>query len=234
MRLLPFHLQRPMWDEYRAFHVKVGPFVQFDTGEVICTRYNFDRDDYARKLYKDLNVEIRYTADDKCPTLYLPTGEKVAKAWLDDRGSQTLLIDWNHGIAIRLGGTGNAPQYTPKDHWQASIPERFRSKCSAYWAGELSKPVGSAGIKVTRPRKLTEAERGHLAGIQNFARAKWAMEHDGEDVPLPESRWTLMDVDLALKTEPKDVSFNDKCRAVHNGFTKVYDVQKYETLIVKE
>lgn len=233
MRLIERSHLNYKWDEWRAFHHKCGPFVQFDTGEVICTRYNFDRDDYARKLYKDLNVEIRYTADDKCPTLYLPTGEKVAKAWLDDRGSQTLLIDWNHGVAIRLGQLGSAPQYTPKDHWQARIPERFRGKCSAYWAGELSAPVGSAGIKVTRPHKLTEAERGHLQGIRNYARAKWAMEHDGEDVPLPE-RGLFMDINLALKQEPKDVSFNDKCRAVHNGFTKAYDIAVYPTLIVKE
>lgn len=233
MRLLPFAQHRPMWDEYRAFHVKVGPFVQFDTGEVICTRSNFDRDDGVRRLYSDLNVEIRYTADDKMPTLYLPDGTKVAKSWLDDKGSQTILIDWNHNIAIRLGGTGNMPDYTPKDHWQANIPERFRGKASAYWPGERSKPLGSIGIKVTRPRKLTDAEREHLQGIRNYARAKWAMEHDGENVPLP-ARGEVMDVDLALKIEAKDVSFNDKCRAVHNGFSKAYDVQHYQSLIVKE
>lgn len=233
MRLIERSHLNYKWDDWHAFHHKEGPFTQFDTGEVICTRSSFDRDEYARRLYKDLNVEIRYTADDKMPTLYLPTGEKVAKSWLDDKGSQTILIDWNHGIAIRLGGTGNTPQYTPKDHWQANIPERFRGKCCAYWPGERSRPLGSVGIKVTRPHKLTEAERAHLAGIQNYARAKWAMEHDGEDVPLP-PRGELMDVDLALKQEPKDVSFNDKCRAVHNGFSKAFDIAIYQSLTVKE
>lgn len=232
MRLKPFEQHRPMWDEYRAFHIKDGPFVQFDTGEVICTRANFDRDEFVRKLYSDLNVEIRYTADDKMPTLYLPTGEKIAKSWLDDKGSQTILIDWNHGIAIRLGGTGNTPQYTPEDHWQANIPERFRGKCNAYWPGERSKPLGSIGVKVTRPRKLSQAERDHLQSLRNFAQAKWAMEHDGQELPRG-TGLIPMDVDWALKKKPDELSMLMMQQAVYAGFTKALDVQTYPALTVK-
>lgn len=234
MRLKEFHPHRPVWDEYRAFHIKDGPFVQFDTGEVICTRGNFDRDDYARRLYSDLNVEIRYTADDKMPTLYLPTGEKVARAWLDDKGSQTILIDWNFNMAIRLGvSTGSSPQYTHKDHWQAAIPQRFRGKCVAYWAGELCKPQGSIGIKVTRPRKLTEAERGHLQSLRNFARAKWAMEHDGQDLPRG-TGLIPFDVDEALKTEPDKMSMLMMQQAVYAGYSKPLTINTYPFLTVKE
>lgn len=237
MRNMLFRENRPRWDEYDAFHIKDGPFVQFDTGEVICTRGSYDRDEYARKLYKDLNVEIRYTSDERMPNLYLPDGTRCARSWLDDRGSQTILIDWNFNMAIRLGtSTGSFPQYTDAKHWQASIPQRFRGKCVAYWAGELSKPQGSIGIKVTRPRKLTEAERAHLEGIKNYARARYAMEHAGAE--FPREQWTndmqVVDVDLALKTKIEKAPFSMKQGAIYRGYTKPFDVQVYPFLTVKE
>ena len=165
------------WDRYKAFHVTdgslycVGKFTQFSTGELIVGRRHLKPSE--RKHYKDYNVSLVSTTDDKCPPLYLsPDADKpVTKASLTTGGGQTLLIDYDTRKVVNLRGKGDL-----------DIPKHLRSVAYAYFPGAGLPPVG-------HPIKLSEVviskeEREHLKSLQRSCRA-WAALSE-----LAPRRWT--------------------------------------------
>ena len=135
------------WDDYRAFHVRIGgwrhsaPFVQFDTGELICIMPEPSPD--KRKVYEELNLQLVLTTDPHCPKFVSPDGEKILKAWLP---SQYLMIDLDSGRAYAMGNRRLSEDYP--------VPARFHNKCCVYFAGPGMAPV-THQIAIDRPKVYT-------------------------------------------------------------------------------
>ena len=69
MRNFEFNHTYKRWDEYRCFHAGQGPFVEFETGEVILTRVPYPD---QRKHYDKYGLQLVSTSDTRwCPQLYL-------------------------------------------------------------------------------------------------------------------------------------------------------------------
>ena len=69
MKQFEFNHTRKRWDHYQCFHNSHGPFVEFETGEVILTRFpELDQ----RQRYDRYGIQLVSTADTHwCPRLYL-------------------------------------------------------------------------------------------------------------------------------------------------------------------
>jgi hypothetical protein len=160
MQVPEFDHKQAQWDRWKAFHVTHGgdyqlsaPFVQFDTGEVVCTQWKFKPE--MRRVYKDLNVRVVGTNDLDCPSFTTPDGASVLRGWLsgkDTRRAQHLLIDLDTKHVVSL------------HEWLGEgigMPNRFNRRATAWFAGVEAEPIGSP-VKVVRPRVYTKEERAHV------------------------------------------------------------------------
>lgn len=69
MKQFEFNHSKKRWDHYQCFHNDHGPFVEFETGEVILTRSPAPD---QRKHYDRYGIQLVSTADTRsCPQLYL-------------------------------------------------------------------------------------------------------------------------------------------------------------------
>lgn len=201
MKLLPIDPVNRRWDAHKEFYMGVSkggatnphhygsaaPFIQFETGEVVCTLR--DPNPNYRGEYSHLNVAVYKTGDKKCPKFFFrDTGMPVAKAWLETRGQPALLLDHCTTRAVQLRG---AEDNDPVDH----LPERFvttvkytsqsipkrQPRFTAYFAGEGRDPHGSP-IEVVPPLNisLTPDEYAHVKDITAACKAWYAMtdHHD--------------------------------------------------------
>lgn len=194
MKLLDLDPKFRRWDKYREFHMNVGqhgaidntysaaPFVQFETGEVVCTLS--DPNPNFRGEYSALNLAVYKTQDKRCPKLFFRNGTPISRAWLETRGQPTLLLD---RCTTRAVGIRRPTDKDPTDH----LPERFVNKIfyrnpdtaparipkfSAYFAGEGRDPHGSP-IEVVPPLNisLTPDEFAHVKDITAACKAWYAM-----------------------------------------------------------
>lgn len=161
------------WDRYRAFHMTHGGsyhshiFVQFDTGELICTN-SWPDPDY-RRVYNELGVQLVLTIDKDCPQLKTASGEKILKAWLP---SQQLLIDQASGRAVRLAYSIGHESGRLKE-----IPKRLQDEAFAYFGGEGMMPVG-APITINRPEVYTLEQKRKIAETVKCCKLWWELEKD--------------------------------------------------------
>jgi hypothetical protein len=147
------------------------PFVMFDTQEVICTT-GYLRPD-LRGHYPLLDVSVYLTTDSACPKLFTPDGEAIPKAWLNQDGSQTVLVDHHTKRVVRLC------RY--EDKGRETMPMRFRKPyvASAYFPGNEQPPV--AAPMVVRPSNkfsLSKDEREHIDTITCAVRAMLTLNPD--------------------------------------------------------
>lgn len=168
------------WDVWKAFHVHANyAFTQFDTGEIICTSGNWNKD--QRHKYSALNVSIYDQTDLGMPALFTPSGEPVKTAWFGDV-QRTFLIDhqWNRVIEIKniLYRDKDQPDWVKRN-----VPKRFWGKCSVYWPSTAQEPFGPPTY-FTRPRKLTPEERDHISGIRAAIKAQESLGN-AEAIPTP-------------------------------------------------
>ena len=165
MILPKFDFARAMWDDYKAFHNNHHPiFVQFDTGELICTHTKVDPN--LRHLWTNLGVSLYFTTDEKCPPLYEESqgGNPIPKAWLNDGGGQYLLVDYMTRQVVRLS------------RGLTNIPVRLRGRATAYFAGAGEPPIGGK-IELSKPESFTKNELEHIETISQACRA-WAALND--------------------------------------------------------
>lgn len=167
MKLPDFNHARERWDSYKAFHVFHGhsaewrahtaPFVQFDTGELICT-VREPRPEQRREYYP-LGVTLVGSHDTKRPALFLPKGEPVKDAWLNKYSMQYLLVDHDSGRVVAL-----TKSKLP------GVPLRFNGTATAYFAGVGEPPVGGP-IALCQTNPLTAGERRHINALRAASRA---------------------------------------------------------------
>jgi hypothetical protein len=155
------------YDAFNAFHVKYGPSIFFDTGELICTTPAVPVGD--RYTYSDFNVEL--TTTKQSGTLWAPDGLELKTAWLDDGGQQHLLIDHDLNVAVRTDGAGitargKLVKYMP------GVPERFQT-VYAYIGGPGCMPVGAGEVTAWVPHRmcLIPEQREHVQMLEQTARA---------------------------------------------------------------
>jgi hypothetical protein len=183
MRLPEWDMSRAQWDDYCRFHRELpNGFIQFDTGELICTRH-FSNNPEDRKFYSDLNVTVVSTDDTHCPR-FVWNDEPVKKTWLDKKGQQILLIDHDNGHVVALSGKGGGLDLSMPRPWALSVPESLRQRACAYWHGPHSPPVGSPVI-VNKTRRLTPHEREHIEAIRSECKGWDVMSEQ----PRREGHW---------------------------------------------
>ena len=104
-----------------------------------------------RKDYGEFNIRVVSTTDNDCPLFLEPDGTPVKKAWLQHKGQQILLIDYDSGIAVRLDYERGQelPEFVP--HWIKAA-----SAC-AWWPGAGVRPYGKP-IKIGQPYKACAEE----------------------------------------------------------------------------
>ena len=187
MKLPNFEMAKAKWDHWKAFHINHNRsgsggdsygavFIQFDTGELVCQLSNWTPEN--RIHYRDLNITVRSTTDEQCPKLFTDDGETVVPAWLNRTGMQVLLIDWDHGVAVRV-------DHRLGEKNEALMPERLRGKFSAYYAGVKSKPL-AAPIKVEKPMRFTKEQLDHVDGL--CAASKAWVTYNAEEVEVTRSK----------------------------------------------
>jgi len=186
MKLPPFKLEEMRWDRFHQFYQTLNHpssrwmssgFIMFMSGELICTASR--RDGKERLTYSDLNVRLVNTDDlVHPPKLFTLDQQPITKAWLNDGGSQTLLIDLDTHRAVRLSTYLRASD--------ADIPVWLDNECSAYCPGPSKNFVGSP-VEVSRPHKWDHAEWAHVDHLRVASQAWAAMEQTPSDV-APRSR----------------------------------------------
>lgn len=130
------------WDEYKAFHMNNGMFVEFESGELM-VRGTSDPD--YRKYYPEYDIQLVTTTDSDCPTLYLDKEctQPVKKAWVTQHGQQHLAIDYERKVAVAV--------FEGYRHTDNTMLGNHVMRASAYWAGQKRLPVPLVKIKVQTP-----------------------------------------------------------------------------------
>jgi hypothetical protein len=207
------------WDAYRAFHTFCGgggndfmhkqstwggeasPLTLFDTGEVICTETTPGPD--KRGDYHSIGVTLTTTSD---VPLWMPDGNPVVRAWLDDGGMQYLLVDHATKRAVRLNGAyRRAPRtnyFNPGSPITPGIPHRFQYNCRAYIPGPGMPPIAHEKLKVKIPLAkagYTQDELEHIHMIVATGQAAMKLT-DHEAVQRKASEGANPDVLLKCKT----------------------------------
>jgi hypothetical protein len=227
------------WDGYRAFHWTVATgFIQFETGELIYTDASPDPD--HRSTYNSVGVQIVATSDDKCPTLLLPDGTPVKKAWLNRKGMQYLAIDLDLKVAVGLQAVSYGRIKSTAANLKA--PAHLQGKFSAYWSGPERMPVGQP-VLVAPPLERTPEQKAHIDSILAQCDA-WCAMHDIEKrswarrVNLPGKEAIHVRKHLASPTwllgkTFSDLKDNERIELRDFGLSSAYDEKTYDHLAVK-
>lgn len=233
MKLPEFNHAKAEWDKYRAFYIGLDGsyrhnalFIQFDTGELICTRGAPEPD--QRHVYKHLNLEIFGTQDDTSRVFKTPEGETIRPAWLDDRGHQILLLDHDTRQAVRLNYS--------YDIAMPPIPARFRGTAHAYFMGPDCPPIGRP-VQVNRPAKLTPEQKEHLAdlraackaweaihGEEAYSALTMSQRHDTRHGKPLQAAWLL-------QRSFTELTRMDRLRLLHRGTSGLRDIQLHPHLV---
>jgi hypothetical protein len=152
MKKFEFNHTNKHWDSYRCFYSNHGPFVEFETGEVILTR---SPEPDQRKHYDRYGLQLVSTSDTRwCPQLYLDKEctEEVKTAWVTQGGQQILAVDHEQRVAIKVNGRWGIKtdklQYLGK-HLQYA---------AAVWTGHSRLPIALAEITVSMPDRSVKKD----------------------------------------------------------------------------
>lgn len=172
MHLPDFDYTTCKWDDWRAMHhVYSHNFVQFDTGELIATKW-YVRDRYLYTHSHNLGVEVLASNDiyrSFCAkrTLKTPDGDKILQSWFPP--SKGFVYDESAHMLVQTGHIGDNP----------NVPTRFHSRAAAYWAGPGREPIG-APIRLTKPRKRTPEEKEKANDLRALAKAWRTLTDEGK------------------------------------------------------
>lgn len=152
MKAFEFKHQNKRWDGYRCFHANEGPFVEFETGEVILTR---SPEPNQRRHYDRYGVQLVSTSDTRwCPQLYLDKEctEEVKTAWVTHGGQQILAVDCEQRVAIKVSG-----RWGVKHDKIQFLASHLRS-AAAVWTGPARLPIPVDQITVSQPARTVAKE----------------------------------------------------------------------------
>lgn len=147
-----FNHKEKQWDQYRCFYVTAGPFVEFETGELILRQ---SPDPNQRKHYDRYGLQLVSTADARwCPQLYLDKEctEAVKPAWVTQGGQQILAVDHEQRVAIKVNG-----RWGIKTEKLQYLGSHLRS-AAAVWTGPNRLPIAMEQITVSRPDRTVAKE----------------------------------------------------------------------------
>ena len=217
MQLPTFDPNNYCWDAWRAPHIQYAHnFVQFDTGELIATRWYCRDRYYAKGSMKDLGVQVLVSADiasgfftgrndaHKVRIFKTPDGEKVLPTWFPS--GRGYIYDESAQMLVKTGDLQCNP----------FVPSRFQKKASAYWAGSGREPVG-AELRLTKPRKRTPEEKEKLEDIRALCKAWRKLTDEGK-------QWTDyhtnagVSMDLVVDKEFDQLADHVKVKIAQNGF----------------
>ena len=217
------------WDEFNAFHMGNGMFVEFESGELMVR--GASNPDY-RKYYPEYDIQLVTTTDSDCPTLYLDKEctQPVKKAWVSHHGQQQLAIDYERKVAVAVfegWRTGN--NTVLGDHVE---------RASAYWAGQKRLPVPLAKIKVQTPdpeykkkmAKVLTDVRAAVSAIHRMSDAN--SDYWWSEVHLADPKWydsSVSDI-VAELSQDERVMYNIATK----GFEYPRKTNEVEFLYVKE
>lgn len=215
-------LERAAYDRFKASHMLIdnNSMVLFDTGELI---YTDPRPDPGqRHNYSEVSVAIYATTDEPMPTLYLPNGDPVAKAWLDDGGQQHLMVDREMNRAVRIDGPYRRKSSSGKmPPLIEGIPHRFQEGVFGYIGGPGCNPIGTGKIAVHQPIKkwLTPEELEHCNMIETTFRA--AAKLTDHECIRQSSMNRGIAAALLLKCQTwQDIPADQMAMLYHNGISK--------------
>lgn len=216
MKRVDFNSIPRRWDMYRAFHVHTGKgFVQFETGEIICTRNKFDP--HERGYHKLHDVYIVHP-DDNVLNFYTDEGEPIPTAQLTKDGNPVLLFDPQFNRAVHLGYRWNARNDDVK------LPEHLRGFTTLTF-NTNDMPRGSLPIKISSPFVATKEHRQWLKEAQEYAKVMYEMLRDGQSywagsekglVTQPPTQSPTEFVDMVCGTKSQDAMVF-LARAATNG-----------------
>ena len=228
MKRFDFNYSGRQFDRYRAFHNTLGPFVEFETGELMITR-NYHQP-YHRKVWKNYGIHYVSTTDPDCPDLYLDKEctQPVKKAWVTQNGQQCLVVDQEQGVACRVDGN---IQPNENMHFASHV-----NQAAVLWTGPNRKPVPRSKISVSQPDSDIRRDLGDkLKDVKPIvvAAARVRDLKTWHDVPLTaDYKWTNMSADEICA----DVLSSDKDMAVvaKNGFSYPRSIQTVDYLYTKK
>ena len=160
MKQFEFSHENKCWDEYHAFHTTKGPFVEFETGELMVKHRP---EPYERKYYDKYDITLATTADADCPTLYLDKEctVKVPKAWVNQGGQQHLAIDHQQKVAVRVDrrwfrdGKKNLQFLSRQHQWACAL-----------WNSSDALPVPINSISLSKPdREFAQRTKQKVAEV---------------------------------------------------------------------
>lgn len=150
MKQFKFNHTNKRWDSYQCFYNTYGPFVEFETGEVILTHSPYP---YQRNHYDRYGIQLVSTADTRwCPGLYLDKActEEVKPAWVNQGGQQILAVDREQRVAIKVNG-----RWGIKTDKLQFLGSHLRS-AAAVWTGPNRLPIAMAEITVSIPDRTVK------------------------------------------------------------------------------
>lgn len=135
---------RKSWDRYDAFHRKTGPFVEFETGELMIA---YDPPNYDRHTYPRYGIELTTTKETH-HTFYADKActQAIPRAWLIQGGQQHIAVDTEQRLATKIG-------YAFRQRTSQQYLAKHVSSASALWNGANRLPVPINQIVISKPDK---------------------------------------------------------------------------------
>lgn len=212
---------RSRWDQHREFHWQINssstatpshshdPVITVFQDGSLAVHYGTRRPE-VRHDYPDYGISITSTTDKQCPNLLNPEGVKVPKAWLNDGGAQTLLIDHELGRA-----------YSLDDGLKTA---KHKLWCAALYAKAGAHPqTGTAHISCPLDNKqfVPAEQREHLAGLYASCRAEVALTGDFLKPPSrSEPRGKVSVVRLLEVSHWRNLKSSEQYRLFHHGIAR--------------
>ena len=227
MKKWEFNSNRKQFDQYKHGWYSHGPWVKFETGDMMLHHYAM-KDKDNRKHYQDLNLGIYDMSTGERPDLIDPkSGDPLKASEIDRDGLQTFVVDHETGFAYgaQLGTIKNVPAHA--------------SRACLYWANPSADPITRGGIKVSTAFK--GAEKKALLAKQKAVRAVVSAQvkmgavggTEPPHTPFPQlwsPMWMKWEVQDILDVLP-DHRLNHIAVA---GFLPVWDERTYPRLVIKE
>lgn len=238
MKLPPFNYDQQQWDGYKEFHCFLGNrnFVQFTTGELICTdnyhtRSGWGHSHNSRGELRDMELTTFQMNDrpeflrDSRKALWDPEVQDfVKRTWMP----QATPLLYDHGCN-RIIGLSWMGRYD-KDGRTKRIPSRFESRVTAYWSGPGRVPVGGAPVYYKRLRLWSKEERAVVREKVAIVRAKVRI---GAAEQRPYYVIGKEEFKHILHTPVSEMSNDSLYRIAERGVTAGYEVMTTEYLEVR-
>jgi len=227
MRLPEFDHKTCQWDQWRApHHVYAHNFSQFDTGELIATKW-YERDRYGSTFHsvKDtlgLQVLASTSLIYSIMKFKTPDGDDVCRSWFPS--GKGYIYDEDAHTLIRTGDLGD----------NLKVPVRFRSRACAYWTGPGQPPIGGE-LSLYKPRARTPAEKERARDFIALAKAWHRLDDEAKDLPYMRLPCVGLNLDIVMKAGSfEELSLKEKMWIAWCGISSAIEEVKFTHLMVEK